>query len=112
MVPFVKELNLLKSCRIVIGCRYVHRRRPDHVVRLGHQLILQLERLSLELEEVHEDLEGRDVVPGGQVEDGRALQRLVLVGVVLDALREGYPSPRGRAGRFKIQPGGRIISHK
>ena len=51
-------------------CRgYVHRRRPDDIIRLGHQLFLQLERLPLEFEEVNKDLEGGDVVPGRQVED-------------------------------------------
>ena len=78
----------------MIGGRYVDGGGPDVVVvRLCHEVLPQLERQSLELEEVHEDLEGGDVEPGGQVEDGRALQRLVPVGVVVDALWEGNPSP-------------------
>ena len=85
----------------MIGGRYVDGGGPDVVVvRLCHEVLPQPERLSLELEEVHEDLEGGDVEPGGQVEDGRPLQRLVLVGVVLDALREGDPSPQGEEPRF------------
>ena len=77
----------------MIGCRYVQWRRPDDILWLGQQLFLQLERLSFEFEEVYEDLEAREVFPGGQVEHGRALQRFVLVGVVLDAFRKGDPSP-------------------
>ena len=47
--------------------RYVDGGGPDVVVvRLCHEVLPQPERLSLELEEVHEDLEGGDVEPGGQ----------------------------------------------
>ena len=72
----------------------VERRGGNAVFRPRHDVFQKQLPLVLEFQELYQNVETRRVESGRQMEDGGTLECLVLVGVVLDALREGDSCPR------------------